>query len=469
MNAGDPLNLDLGQRKGYNQVKRAERRPVILPCWGNGMTCRLGKFLVIATVLLVAVACGGKAEPALTQIAADALVLTHGTVIDGTGSDPIPDGVVVIQGDRIVAVGPALDFAASSAATVIDAGGRTILPGIIDSHVHSTADAAVRREFLTEGVTAVCDLGSPLVAMPLFEQAYIDELPVARGFRAGPILTVPGGIQSAIGCAANNYEVATPEEARAAVVELLERGADVIKIYLDPGVRRYDFPTLDGEQVTAIVEEAHARGALVRAHVRTVPELATALEGGVDAVEHVPLPRFTLIEFESLIESDDPIALFGELAAPELAVLETLLPQMVAQGVVMVPTLGAFSKVIVPLFPRRTRPLIVEAAMDVVGHFHALGGVVALGTDYGMPGLTAGMPVQEMELLLAAGLTPMEVIEASTRHAAYVCGHGDELGTLEPGKLADVIIVDGDPLADIGVMDRVMLVVKGGEIATAAD
>ncbi|MEJ2217328.1 MAG: amidohydrolase family protein, partial [Gemmatimonadota bacterium] len=77
----------------------------------------------------------------------------------------------------------------------------------------------------------------------------------------------------------------------------------------------------------------------------------------------------------------------------------------------------------------------------------------------------AGMPLLEMELLHAAGLTPMEVIEAGTRHAAFVCGQQDDIGTLEPGKLADIIIVDGDPLADLSTMDRVVAVIKGGQLA----
>ena len=92
--------------------------------------------------------------------------------------------------------------------------------------------------------------------------------------------------------------------------------------------------------------------------------------------------------------------------------------------------------------------------------------MLALGNDYGgIPAVELGMPLTEMQLLLAAGLTPLEVIEASTRNAAYVCGQSETLGTLEPGKLADIIIVDGDPLADLEAMDRVVAVVKGGELA----
>ena len=93
------------------------------------------------------------------------------------------------------------------------------------------------------------------------------------------------------------------------------------------------------------------------------------------------------------------------------------------------------------------------------------GGVVGLGTDWNIgTGLEAGIPSGEMEMLLAAGLTPLEVIEAGTRHAATACGRGSELGTLEPGMLADVIVVDGDPLQDLQALSRVVLVVRNGEI-----
>jgi imidazolonepropionase-like amidohydrolase len=103
--------------------------------------------------------------------------------------------------------------------------------------------------------------------------------------------------------------------------------------------------------------------------------------------------------------------------------------------------------------------------LDPVRYFHALGGTVALANDWGADGaIERGIPLREMQLLLAAGLTPMEVIRAGTQHAAWVCGHGEELGTLAPGMLADVIVVDGDPLVDIEAMGRVVAVIKGGQV-----
>ncbi len=427
------------------------------------MTCRTIALTATLIALLLAAACGDEQAPAVTKVPADALILTNGTVIDGTGADPIPDGAVVIQGDRILAVGPAAGFSISARADTIDVGGATILPGIIDAHVHETASAEARRPFLTDGVTAVCDLGTPLGEMADFDHANAGQRPAARGFRAGPVLTAPGGYPGAISEDTANYEVETPEQARAAVVHLSTRGADVIKIALEPGqAPAATFPMLSEDAVRAIVDEAHSHGLLVRAHVIRADMLDIALQTGVDVIEHVPfVPRLAY-------DASDVLQDVESLALSEA--YEAKLARLVEQGIVMVPTMdvfvGSFFEVSDPTPLERQ---LIELLPKIVGRFHELGGTVALGNDFGLPGIEVGMPLREMKLLLRAGLTPMEVIEAGTRNAAYVCGHGDDLGTLEPGRLADVIVVDGDPLVDIEVMDRVVLVVKGGEIAYSSD
>ncbi|MEJ2217727.1 MAG: hypothetical protein P8099_14050, partial [Gemmatimonadota bacterium] len=131
--------------------------------------------LVLASIVATA---GGHDR---ARIPANALVVTNGTVIDGTGAPPIVDGVVAVDGQRIVAVGDAAGFQIPRDARVVDAGGGTILPGIIDSHVHSAYDPAVRRAFLTDGVTTVCDLGTTLDRLPMFDVDSVPEGPVARG------------------------------------------------------------------------------------------------------------------------------------------------------------------------------------------------------------------------------------------------------------------------------------------------
>ncbi|MCZ6663427.1 MAG: hypothetical protein O6951_10970, partial [Actinobacteria bacterium] len=240
--------------------------------------------------MITLVACGS--ESTERQIPADALVVANGTVIDGTGADPIQNGVVVIEGDRITAVGQTGDFAIPAEAQVIDASGGAILPGIINAHVHVTSPAT-QRLFLTEGITTVCDTGAPSGVLAQVDRDFGGR-PVARRFRAGPIIGPPRGYEV-------SYEVTGPDEARAAVADLADRGADYIKIALDAGELSFpvlsleevraivgdvqlSFPVLSLDEVRAIVDEAHKRGLLVRAHAQHFDMFNLALDGGVDSI-----------------------------------------------------------------------------------------------------------------------------------------------------------------------------------------
>jgi len=429
-----------------------------------------------ATALLLALqACTGAPQPSmppatlpapmLQLVPADALVIENGTVIDGTGAAPIPDGMLVIQGERIMAVGHAADFAIPSTAQRVSAGGGTILPGIINAHVHGASSASVRLlYFLNEGVTSICEMGGTLRQMPYFALEHASG-PAARGFKSGPMITVHGGYPDNVWAAGLNYEVATPDQARSAVADLVQRGADVIKITLEPGGAEDPWPMLNLQQVQAVVQEAHARGRLVRAHVGRIngtDVLDYVLNGGVDVIEHVPLPVFSALEEYGLIKDTGH--------HPLTQAYKDQLASLVARQVVMVPTLTAHT--LWCEAPNLT-PLQTQGCyafyQEPVDYFVALGGTVALANDYGADdAIEKGMPLREMQLLLGAGLTPMQVIEAGTRIAARVCGHGDELGTLQPGRLADVIILDGDPLADLEAMQRVTVVIKGGQIVIPA-
>jgi hypothetical protein len=138
------------------------------------------KILVLLSALLAVTACGGRSSPGETPTGSSRIIITNGTVVDGRGSEPIRDGIVVIVDDRITFVGSASDYPDRTHGQVIDARGGTILPGIIDAHVHGASDPAIRRQFLISGVTAVCDLGSPLEDMPRFDEGYLGQDPVAR-------------------------------------------------------------------------------------------------------------------------------------------------------------------------------------------------------------------------------------------------------------------------------------------------
>jgi imidazolonepropionase-like amidohydrolase len=373
--------------------------------------------LIFAAALAGVAGCG-------EQEVSDLIVISNGTVISATGSDPIPDGVVVIQGDRIIFIGEEDEYEVSVKAQVFDAGAGTILPGFVDAHTHGTSDPAVRRNFLTNGVTSVCDLGSPLTELPEFELDRIGEDPVARGLFAGPILTAPGGLPGPVLGGGLNYEVESPEASRAAVRDIYGQGARQIKVYLQNETGGVGFPMVDEATLGAIVEEAHSLELPVRAHVTYISLLAMALEAEVDSIDHVPI-NSTQAETESdsedlrdrFFQSEDPLQIFFDKAYPEY---EAQLRQMADSGIVFVPTLerpygGLFQSV------SRTHEetVFLEVILGIVGRFNELGGTIGLGTDFNIStNIEAGMPIGEMEMLLAAGLTPMEILEAGTRHSA---------------------------------------------------
>ena len=409
-------------------------------------------YCMLATLFALLVACRPAAREELQSVS---LVVTNGVVVDGTGADPITDGLVAIHGNRIVAVGQSIDFKIPDEATVIDAVGGTILPGVINSHTHGVRSAETRRGlFLLDGVTSICDLGVPLFLMQPFEQEESQSGQAARGFKAGPIVTASGGYPGPVWGYILSYEIQGGDEAEIAVRDLHARGADYIKVALEPGQADENWPVMDLQELRSIVATAHAYDLLVRAHVTNSAMLNIALDAGVDVIEHVPMPSYSNEDLESMFDDAGVFRMPSELEAQLL--------RMIDQGVVLVPTLDVITYRRGDIEPETE--VFIQAILGVVRFFYDSGGIIAVGNDYGNPGVHLGMPLHEMELLQNAGLSPLEVIEAATRHAAYVCGQSDELGTLERGKLADLIVVDGNPLDDLHAMDSVLYVVKDGKL-----
>ena len=402
--------------------------------------------LALAALCAAAIALAGLA-PAAGQEPAQ-LAIHNGRLWDGTGAPIIQDGVIVIEGNRIVAAGSADEVAVPPHAATIDAGGGLIMPGVIDNHTHLAAGwRDVVEDHLTPwlqaGVTTLVDVGFPRegatlpnglvvddgVALLRTLIAVLSEEP-PRALIAGPILTAPGGYPEPRGTldALAAQPVAGPDDARARVARLIDvQGAELIKVaieagfdadYEDPG-----WPVPDRETLAAIAEAAHERGKTVRAHVTQEGELLAAVEAGFDVAAHTPIEP---LSDEALTRARDA-------------------------GVILVSTVniwgGDGGRIAAENDARYTR----------------LGGRVALGTDFPFqPG--SSMPVKEMLMLIEAGMTPEEALLAATKHGGEALGMGDELGTLEPGGLADMIVVDGDPLADIEDMERVTVVVRDGEV-----
>jgi imidazolonepropionase-like amidohydrolase len=366
----------------------------------------------------------------LATTSEEVIALVNGTLIDGTGAAPTRDAAVVIQKGRVVAAGARSQGKIPADARIVDVQGATILPGFINAHVHQGFSATNLQAWAQAGVTTVRDLGA-FSSGDFFanRDALLKDNLNARLVAAGPMITVPGGYPM-VPWGGTGLTVTSPEDASAKTKRLLDDGADVIKIALDSGGSfRRNIPILSAKETSAIVQTAHARGGWVSAHVLRTDDLARALDAGVDDLAH-------------MVEDSLP----DQLAA-----------RVVKEEAYWTPTLELW---------KRVGQQTDRRAVANLSRFVKAGGKVALGTDYA--GYNAvfdlGMPVTEIELMREAGMTPMQIIVAATNHAAHVCNLDHELGTLAPGKIADVLMVDGDPLSDLGALTRVRMVVHNGAI-----
>lgn len=306
----------------------------------------------------------------------------------------------------------------------VDVGGATILTGFINAHVHYAFDKAHLRAWAQGGVTTVRHESAPVEQISNLKafQAEISQDPHdARLVSFGSMLAVPGGY--------GQRNVSSAEEARKAVVDEIDEGVGGAKVALEDGYAGTSgLPKLTPEELKAIVETAHAHGILVSGHITQGTYLQAMLDAGVDDIAHLP---------------------FDSIAA------ETF-QRMVAQGVYLTPTFTVFRNFGAP----------VGGSVDNLRQFVGLGGKVALGNDYGGgPGdFELGIPMYEIEMMSQGGMTPMQIVEASTKNAAHVIGLEKELGTLEAGKIADVLVVRDNPLADLQALTHVRLVIHDGAV-----
>ena len=371
------------------------------------------------------------------------LVLVGGTLIDATGAPPLESAVVAIQGRRIAYAGAAGTLRYSPDTPVRDVRGATIMPGFIDAHVHITglADDDLRR-WTRAGVTTIRDLAGPLTQLVAIRERIraAGDPALPRLLVAGPIVTVEGGYPFAVGEQALRVEglaVRSADDARAVVSRLADGGADLIKLAVS-GRTDVHWMELSDDEIAAIAATAHARGLRVSAHVDRVVALRRAVLNGIDNAAHSPRDRMP----------DEPIALMverGVSMSPTISVYEALARHRHADA--------AWRKWMQPLM------------YDNLRRFVAAGGVLALGDDYGgVPGMPIGMPLAELLHWQAAGLSPQQIIEASTRGSALAIGLEAEIGTVEVGKLADLLVVRGNPLADLRALARPLLVVHDGRI-----
>jgi imidazolonepropionase-like amidohydrolase len=354
------------------------------------------------------------------------LALINGVLIDGTGAQPVPKAVILIAGDRIAAVGTRAIINVPQGVETIDVNGAAILPGFINAHVHYGFDEENLQAWALGGVTTVRDeaiisRGDSLSGWMAFRDEKNQHAIYARLVSSGYMISVPGGY--------GGLFVSSPEEARQKVIEEIEAGVDAVKVSLEDGYAGTSgLPKLTPEELSAIVAAAHERGLPVSGHITQGQYLQAMLDAGVDDIAHVPY----------------------DFVSPDV------LQQMADQNVYLIPTFTVYRNFNAP----------VSTCARIVGQFVELGGNVALGNDYGGgPGdFELGIPMYEIEMMTRAGMTPMQIIVAATQNAAHVLSMEDELGTLEAGKLADVLIVDGNPLEELQALTGIQMVIHNGVV-----
>jgi imidazolonepropionase-like amidohydrolase len=396
-----------------------------------------------------------------------------GSLIDGSGRDPIRNATILIDGNQIMGIDPS--GAVPRDAEVIDASGMTVMPGMIDCHVHLLFELeSVQQQQLTPfsltvakglqnarktleaGITSARDAGGTPRGV---------KLAIDQGLVPGPRLRISVNVMSQSGGHGDDtmpngavvpliptspeipHAVADGvEEVRRVVRSLLRAGADVIKLCSTGGVLspadEPDASQFSPEEIATIVYEARAAGKPAMAHAQGTQGIKNAVLAGVASIEH-------------------GIYLTEEVCAA-----------MKQRGTYLVPTL------IAPLWvlrraeadPNSVPPYGVRKSKEVMEVHKAsfrmaaeLGVPIAMGTDMAVG--PHGMNAEELERMCDGGLTPMQAIVATTKTAAECIRLGDKVGTLEPGKLADLLVVDGDPLADIRVLqdkDKLALIMKDG-------
>ena len=416
-------------------------------------------------------------------------------LLDGTGAPPMMSARVVVEEGVIVSIGRAGEPLPGG--TVVDGRSRWLLPGLWDTHIHAlfSAGGCVRpgefsdeqllrnwRAYLRNGVTSVVSVADEKdIVLAARGAERKGSLTGPRVFAAGPALTAPGGhpVTTILHGELGRFpkaamEVGDPTQGRAAVRQLVqEDGVDLIKLVYStiPG----NVPRLGRHTLDALIDEAHALGRRVFAHVATPDEAMEGIAAGVDGLEHMVMGAPEALEpvFSAAAEQGvywtPTLSLFDKMAhdgnegyiedyRPEGNVTRTVLDSLRDPGAWWrTPNSGA------PAPPW-------SHTIELTGLAHRAGVRLVAGTDAGNPAVFHGLAAhRELELLVRAGLAPLQALAAATTVAAAKVGAEHRLGTVEPGKEADLVLLRESPLDDIRNTRRVELVVKRGQLFDPAD
>jgi imidazolonepropionase-like amidohydrolase len=406
------------------------------------------------------------------------LAIKADQLIDACGNSLLKDAVVVVEGEKIGQVGQAAEVQIPPDATLIQA--QTVMPGLIDAHVHLGGSGEPNMELrrlkesiglsafqsyanakksLEAGFTSLRDAGGRQFVDVALRQA------IDQGWLEGPRLKVCGQCICTTGSHGDGYlspDITTvdgasffglmiadsPDEIRKAARIQVKNGVDVIKVVATGGVLSHGdevyAPQMTLEEMKAAFQVARWAGKRTAAHAHGGDGLRTAILAGVDSIEHGTFLTPELVEL--LVEHD-------VYYVPTLTALHCILEHGVEGGI--------------PTYAVEKAKQAQEVHFQSFELAHRGGVRIAMGTDAATPFNRHGENALELQLMVEAGMTPMEAIVASTRTGAEALGLADRVGTVEPGKLADLLMVADDPIADISVLQdkqKIEGVIKGGQI-----
>lgn len=445
-----------------------------------------GSFRLVAALLVSAGAAACGPGPAGTDAGAGVVAIVDVTVVDGSDPAPRPGQTVVVEGRRIARVGPSGEVRPPRGARVLDGRGRWLIPGLWDMHVHVDAPGGrdVLPLYVANGVTGVRDMASAWDTLRAF-RAGID-----AGALVGPRIYASGPYVEGGDVPIAHVTATTPEEAAVAVDSLARLGVDFVKLHSQ----------LERDVYLAAAHAARARGLRVAGHVPRSVGAREAVEAGVSSLEHllqIPVPctadevaalapRFPVQRVLATCTVDDVQPLFAFLAGADARVVPTLVAQLEvaswprrelpgdAFAEYLPDTLRAFVASIFPMpdsIPEDAdvvgRALFAKR-VAVVGMLHAAGVSVLPGTDAPLRNSPPGFGLHaELAWFADAGLTPWEVLRTATLEPARWLGLADSVGTVEAGRLADLVLLEADPTADVAALRRIRTVWVDGRVHDA--